>query len=122
MKILLPKTLAEPLIIPWPMFFPDSELVAYIKKELEDFFHYLNMKGITPRPLGDNYPENTTFSRDDVRQLLKGNALRNGADTVFCGVWNLRQMDDDTKIAGYGYLVQYTVPGSKKIYRVTLVS
>ena len=122
MKILLPKTLAEPLTIPWPTLLPASELVAYIKKDLEDFYRYLDMKGITPKPLGVSFPENTMFSRDEVQQLLKGNALRNGADTAFCGVWNMRRMDDSTKILEYRYLVQYTVPGTTRIYRVTLGS
>jgi hypothetical protein len=122
MKIKLPKTLAEPLTIPWPKPWKDG-LATYIAEELEIFFRYLEMKGITPKPLGDEYPENTTFSRGEIGRMLRGNALQNGAFTAWVAITNLHgDFGYSCDVIGYRYEVNFAVSGGSHVIQVTLES
>ena len=118
MKIVLPKTLAEPGTIPWPTLLSDSELATVIKWQIEDYFAYLEREKITPAKA----KKGSLISCHEIISALRHRALNTGAETVFSEVWKLKQGVGDTKNIGHRYLINYTVPEDKRVYRLVLDS
>jgi len=118
MKILLPKTLAEPLTIPWTKHPKNAVLIMHIKSELRDYFAYLERVGITPGKVRTG----SSISISAVSSALRHSAWNNGAQGVSSEIWHLPNSANLTHLVGYQYYVQFTVPGNAKVHTVILNS
>ncbi len=118
MKIVLPKSLAEPLTIPWTKRPKNADLIMHIKRELGDYFAYLEREGIAP----EKVRANKTISLAAMCSALRHSAWNNGALEVRSEVWHLPSSTDLTSLVGYRYHVKFTVPGSDGIHTVILDS
>ena len=100
MKIILPKTLAEPLTIPWITVFPDeTEMVKIISKAMREQFRYLRNQDLLPK---DNEDKILRFSNDMVLRNLVTIAQRKGAINIESG--KIRTNN------GYMYWVDFGIP------------
>ena len=117
MKILLPKTLAEPLTIGWPKLMI-NDLAMHIVKELKDFFHYMYERGILPEKIELKHQ----LPSDAIARILIQTALNKGATTAFVDILHLRDGNKDWEIVGCRYEVNFTVPDVGTVLRVSLDS
>lgn len=107
MKILLPKTLAEPLTIGWPTLYGDGLISEWIIADLEKAFQMLeDAKLLSPFDGRKQY-----LSRGAIATHLKDLAEMRGAVDVVVGCIDIQR---DEKWAGYMFLVHFRVPGEKK--------
>lgn len=117
MKIVLPRTLAEPLTIGWPKLMID-DLAIRIKKDLENYFHFMYEHGMLPEQVEAAHQ----LSSAAIARILKQTALNAGATTVFADVLYLRDANKNVAMVGHRYEVNFTVPGVKTLLRVSLDS
>jgi len=104
MEIKIPKTLAEPLIIPW--FIASSNATEYdIDNALNDLIDNYERRKIMPRLPGD--------STRGVCTMLRVTANGAGTDNVDALAYPVIECK---KHVGYEYVVLYSLPNSKNLY------
>lgn len=106
MKILLPKTIAEPLTIPWEKMFQDTEenaIVQRIKAMLREYMRYLREHDWTP----EANPGNPRFSQGSMLQCFRAIARRHGGLDVYSEYHKLHTRDNE--FVGYAYWIYFRV-------------
>lgn len=119
LKIVLPKTLAEPLTIPWAKSV-DMKLAVRIKDDLDDMFQYMEKNGITPGRIR----KAPSFSPNEVAKTLRTIAKNGGATTAYTEVLK-SGFGFTTKNPihiGYRYSVIFTIPGGARAFRISFDS
>ena len=97
MKIVIAKSLLEPVGISW---FVPVDLLAYIEDDLQEFFDSLVATGVVG---------NST----DICRILRARAMSAGAEVVVAERWKLRQgCSQDYKDIGIRHIVTIAVPTS----------
>jgi hypothetical protein len=103
MKIVIAKSLLEPVSISWPE--PYGKIAGWIRDEVEAMFQLMEKAGLLPSAGGQCY------SVDEVRAHFKGLVERRGAVDVKVGCANLSR---NATWVGYIFLVHFREPGKKK--------
>ena len=103
MKIVLPKTLAEPLTISWKFISVDAT-EEDIQNALWELINDYETHKLMPR---------CPSSTKSVRTMLEVTALGAGADKAGAGAY---PMIECKKHVGYEYVVLFSIPGSKNLY------
>ncbi len=112
MKIVLPKTLAEPGTIPWAsMTSGISDVVYHINMRLYVNFKDMEKSSVLPSVTKDS---SYRFSVEQVCRILKELAMQNGAN--WATVYDFTIADDKFKKVGYSFQVRYTVLGDTTRY------
>jgi len=114
-KIVLPKTLAEPWTIPWIQkeAVTDADIIIEI---LHKYFRYLYKMKLGPSIIDDG---TVHFSRvtvcDAIRHIVmkhRGTVLRVATSNRYAG----------NKHVGYTFIVDFSIPGGRTYYRTRLTS
>jgi len=116
MKIKIPKTLAEPLIIPW--FFPKlsgEKLVESIRDAIRDFFLRMEKMGHTPKATRSNF----RMTIEDFLHILEHVAEVHGGIKVYSFV---DKCMDGTKHIGYSYYIYFEIPNGGILYNKCMIS
>lgn len=108
MKIILPKTLAEPLTIPWFVISSFKEVSENgIDEALHDLIDVYERKKLMPRH---------NSSTVGLCTMLRVTAERAGTDNVDAMAYPIIECKTHT---GYEYVVLYSLPNDKSLYNWT---
>ncbi len=105
MKIILPKTLAEPLTIPWFIVSSGDGTESVIDDALNGLIDNYERSNLMPRLPGD--------STAGVCTMLRVTAAHAGTDNVDALAYPVIECK---KHIGYEYVVLYSLPNSKLLY------
>jgi len=116
MKIILPKTLAEPLTIPWFITrLHDEGLVESIRDEIRRFFLSMEKVGHTPKAVRSDL----RMTVKDFLHILEHVAKVHGGINVYSFI---DKCMDGTKHIGYAYYVYFQVPNDPQLYNKCMIS
>jgi hypothetical protein len=110
MKIVLPKTLAEPLTIGWPEPYDHGQISRWIIEELIEEFQSLDDGQLLPSSEGGMSIAKTC---DHLRWL----ATMRGAEDISTTCMNINR---NAKWVGYTFIVRFSEPGKSKRHDVCL--
>jgi hypothetical protein len=103
MKILLPKTLAEPLTIPWERIYQnENAMVRGIKAKLREYMHYLIDHDWTP---AEN-PGNPRFSHESMLRHFRAIVRRMGGLDIYTEYHKINGSND---FIGTAYWIYFSV-------------
>jgi len=105
-KIVLPKTLSEPGIIPWEQMFQDAAIedakVERIRAKLREYMNYLREHDWTP----EANPGNPRFSQESMLRQLRVIARRYGGLDISSAHHPIKGSDGFTR---YAYWIYFRV-------------
>ena len=115
MKILLPKTLAEPGTIPWPTLMENnSTLAKAIMKAIRDFFHTAENNNEAPTDDFEAWGK-FNYSAAEISDIIEFLAIETGAETA---IVRYQSKIMRGKNIGLQYCITFTVAcGSIEYYR-----
>jgi len=122
MKIVLPKTIAEPLTIPWFIPIPDADLIGDVRTEIREYFDYLKKRNLTPVP-GNRVNTHGRYrlTSADIAIAVRIMLGRMGASLYHIEVKNLYDTSPGVNPScthiGYSFGMLFKVPNDRRIYK-----
>ncbi len=120
MKIILPKTLAEPLTIPWLgiAIMTNPGMADIIKDAIRDYF--ITILGCDKEPISPLIKNGKSrLTPGGMLYMLQATAEQAGGLNVY---GELERNMNGTKHIGYSYYVFFTIPGSDKLHHKCMLS